>query len=443
MPPMTYACFLLGGVQAVEWVRRLADCIALNNLSDDLPCIRIEKGAHFANQFYLFIGINPNSGTVLPTSASIITQLLRKQPQYVPHREIVGMVGTETLTNVLAYRPPEASFDDPLEWSAEPDSDAAPHEGSGAFDRLILLLSALGAGRWDRFADLCAALGITTEDGPRASHVMRRLGLLGHIGTNANRDRWSVAPTVLARVDPLAHEDGVTHVLCGSRDPELIQQLARCTDVLPAIPHPSDGGPPVIGIRAPDETALRDALSSNGDRLSTITVAGSSIELAQAVPDLEGWRDALPTIGGVSPDMFSCSWFNGVGFTPRYFDQTSGLWELVRREDDGGFRPIRRNYYYDATTQRWLGGDFYGLRFLTTSDHARPQVRHNVSTLTLDIDIRQRWPELFERVLVLASGRLPDRAGGAHPFLRYRGISTTLLDILAEKLHLEVLTVNE
>ena len=115
----------------------------------------------------------------------------------------------------------------------------------------------------------------------------------------------------------------------------------------------------------------------------------------------------------------------------------------MRREDDGGFRPIRRNYYYDATTQRWLGGDFYGLRFLTTSDHARPQVRPNVSTLTLDIDIRQRWPELFERVLVLASGRLPDHAGGAHPFLRYRGISTTLLDILAEKLHLEVLTVNE
>ncbi len=46
-----------------------------------------------------------------------------------------------------------------------------------------------------------------------------------------------------------------------------------------------------------------------------------------------------------------------------------------------------------------------------------------------------RWPELYERTLVLASGRLPDRSGG---WLRFDDIDPRLLETLAKKLRLRV-----
>jgi hypothetical protein len=443
---MTYATYRLRTPKKrLQLIQQVADFIYVKGLSDELPCIRTERiSAIGNNEFFFFIGINPEFGNRLSERASEINLLLQKnQPDhYFILDEIRNMIGTQINIQRIPYIPPIHTFTDQNYSTLDEPNSIGDNDQSRTYDRLLLLLSAIGHGRWVRFTDTCAVLGITSPDGLRASHVIRRLALLGHIGTSATGDQWSVAPTVLARVGPSATDVGTTHVLCGRRDASLLDALGEVSTLATPLGQPDGGGPSVKGIVAPDEHALRQALRDRGGRLAGIHVRDASMDLATALPDIRGWRRSLPRIPYVATDLFTCKWFNGSEFIGRTFDRSTGLWELERSGDDGGGRKLKRVYYFDQATDEWLGGEFYGLRFLVQSTNERVRALHNPRTCRLQLHMGYRLPEVYERALVLASGQLPDQIRDPG-VLVYRGVTWDLATKLTSKLGMELQVSHE
>jgi len=109
------------------------------------------------------------------------------------------------------------------------------------------------------------------------------------------------------------------------------------------------------------------------------------------------------------------------------------------------------NLYFDQPRQRWLKGDWYGLRFLAhhaagvdfevvrEKTQALPTSFSSADELLIPAD--ERWPLLYERALVLATGLLPGQAENPK-WLRYQGVSAELSRTLAGKLNVSIKEVN-
>jgi hypothetical protein len=109
----------------------------------------------------------------------------------------------------------------------------------------------------------------------------------------------------------------------------------------------------------------------------------------------------------------------------------------VPREGRGSRRDQRPSaVFYDAERGVFLRGDWYGLRCLA---HLREGLAcpayYDVLSARLALPMAWRPPEIYERALVLSSGRLPERRGG---WLWYDDIELDLITLLAVKLNLEL-----
>jgi hypothetical protein len=135
--------------------------------------------------------------------------------------------------------------------------------------------------------------------------------------------------------------------------------------------------------------------------------------------------------------MFNVKRFDGCTFVEDIFDERkSGFYELwpLEAHQSAANRP-KYVLFYDAVKRRWLRGDWYGLRFLALQSSGAPcPVRYDPPSGRLAIFEDWRWPELYERVLVLASGRLPNYN---QRYLIYDSISPQLLSELNAKLNLQ------
>jgi hypothetical protein len=98
-------------------------------------------------------------------------------------------------------------------------------------------------------------------------------------------------------------------------------------------------------------------------------------------------------------------------------------------------------FYFDEEGQQLLRGDWYGLRFL-----ALRKAGHRCEALwegqdgngsTLVLRASERWPMIYERTLVLASGLLPEHSSGSK-LLRYRDVPLSTAKALAGKLGVEL-----
>ena len=108
---------------------------------------------------------------------------------------------------------------------------------------------------------------------------------------------------------------------------------------------------------------------------------------------------------------------------------------LTRNEEAN---PYRRVLYLDQPNQRWLRGDWYGLCFLSYHSVGRDfEALCDFSTNNILIPKDERWPLLYERALVLASGTLPSRAENPK-WLRYSGVSSELIQLLSKKLNVSI-----
>jgi hypothetical protein len=312
-----------------------------------------------------------------------------------------------------------------------PDYDLYDSKANQRFDQLLYWLSARAEGSWEVFVQACQLLRLVDEP-KQARYVQRRLMLLGHIECSADGARWSICPAAVVR-SQLGES-----FLCGQRTPELLEDLSTHFGIVDK-PQPDH--------RCPTRLAVTGLSLDGGETIRlkggiVLTAAGTTSEkLAAVLPDLVGWQDILARIEKLNPYNYEIERWAGGRFSPcqdigerdNIYTGETGMYRL-RHKATG----VSMTLYFDRVGQRWLKGDWYGLRFLTYHiAGTRCEVVHETRRNEMRMPLAQHWPMLYERALVLSSGFLPDRTRNTE-WLVYRDVPATLSNTLAHKLNVSV-----
>ncbi|MCA1567588.1 MAG: hypothetical protein LC803_18455 [Acidobacteria bacterium] len=300
------------------------------------------------------------------------------------------------------------------------------------YDELVFWLSATGEGSWDSFVNVCRVLQLIS-DVKQASHIFRRLVLLGYAERSEDGSRWCVCPPTI--VQNATDSDSV--YLCGQRVPSLLAELS--TFAIVESPQPEMGGPSRIGVRCDTTTLCEDIRQKKNFHFLDAGVA--SMKLAEVLPHLNGWVSSLSHIDRLNTANYEIKKWDGKKYVTctslyernGYYYGDSGLYRLTNDRDASKYS---LDLYFDAYQQRWLKGDWYGLRFMANrAAWVESKALINMHACTLTIKSRSRWPLIYERALILASGLLPS-ARTKPGWLIYQGISVELARILTDKLEL-------
>lgn len=419
-----------------ELVTVVSQQVQSHNLSGFVPVLRIEKGAKPRKQFYFFIAIE--SSVIGQVPPEVQSQLLHLKFFRAPikgttgftYEQIKPMVGVAhdvyAYTTQLPYIPTlVVKESNPFDLLGTQPSEITENSqmDSLKYEQLLYWLSALGSGTWDAFRKACEALRLQE---PR--RILRRLKLLGHLESSANGSRWSTTPTTIAVIG--TKQESSEFVICGQRNAKLIEELKNYGD-LSSIDQPGNIAPPCIRLRLPSSNGLYNAIKQLGDRFQVADAGRAATHLSDILPDIAIWKQGLANLLGVLPHSYEVKRFDGTNFVDCIFQGETGLYQLWGEESD----PYPRyTLFYDKESDRWLQGDWYGLRFLALHDLGMPLIaRYQSTTSQLAIPFTHRWVELYERPLVLASGRLPTYNNG---WLIYESINPQLARQLTDKLHI-------
>lgn len=419
-----------------------------DNLGKFVPRVCFEKRPR--HQFYLFMAIESAvPGKPPPELQGLLALSWLCSPVH-PHRcqygyhaftreEIRGLVGAEVNVQDYArriryHRLATLPLEDPF--GVFPDAhEHGDEQGmvkrTELYNCLLHCLSAVGSGSLASFQTACHTLDLS-QDNVDTRRILRRLRLLGHLECSRDGTRWSIASPVLTRRCHPTGDD--TYVFCGGRDTALLEAL-RLQGLVEEVPQPVGEGPATVYICGVDP-AQPIAVTGLDSAFWLQVIDNAAERLANLLPPIEVWPDTLQVLPGITPYMFDVRRFDGSGFVDEVFEGKSGFYELW--PPAGGGQPPRAPKYtlfYDAKQDRWLRGDWYGLRYLALwLEGESCEVRYDQGAGHLALPQDWRWPELYERVLVLASGRLPVHREG---WLIYEAISSHLLDVLRTKLHLQ------
>ncbi len=396
-----------------------------------IPLIKVEKKPR--GQFYVFLAIEGIAGDPLPEPIRNVLRLSGlKNYIWVTPNDIKDMTGSGEIEtqgfHTLAYQPLwDRHVGDPFDLP-EDLSDAHHDEAQQqSYDRLLYWLSAVAEGSWEMFVGACKALRLTED----ARRILRRLVLLGHLECAKDGSKWSVAPPALA-LHPTQPDVGF---LCGQRTPRLLARLREFGSVTET-PQPFQPGPARIEIAG--------ELDACAAALNLHPAGAVAMRLAELLPSANEWQETLARIE--KPNTHTChiERWDGRQYAdcPDFYQRddeyhgASGLYRLTREAN-----AFRLALYFDAARQRWLKGDWYGLRFLASQSAGLEQEPvHQSTTNELRVLAAERWPLLYERALALASGLLPQRAtdNAQAAWLVYRDIPAALTGTLAQKLNLQV-----
>jgi len=310
---------------------------------------------------------------------------------------------------------------------------------SETYDHLLYWLSSLGCGSWESFRSACNALKI-----PEPKRVLRRLKLLGHIETSTDGSRWSGTAIALLSVndsEPNSHE----FILCGQRSLELLDILESSVyiDHIEYLEQPQRDAPLCIRIHlASNSESINQLVEVLRDRNIPIQNEGdASLKLAKALPTWKEWMQSLPHIS--APKLgYDYEYYDvdKKGFIQASFANITGMYQL-KHQKLLQFPP--RVCFFDKTNDRWLQGDWYGLRFLALQHYNQNNQTLNAhydrETASLYIPWSQRWSEIYERALVLASGCLPNEVKtNFGRTLQYHGIQAEVAELLTSKLNINL-----
>ena len=406
--------------------------VKTQKLARIIPCVKFEKRAR--GQIYVFLAVEDPTETHLPSAVATVLQFAGLTGRHywpLTPAEIQSMTGgaeLETLSlNPLKYNSLWSNdAGDPFDLSgASSDAEDSDNASLGEqYDRLLNWLSAKAEGTWQTFAQVCQVLQLA-DDIKGARSIFRRLILLGYIESSSDGQKWSICPTTL--VQGAAEPDMC--FLAGQQTPNLIKQLSAHWKI-ENIPQPRYQGPSRVKVHS---NLSADFLA---DELQVESVGVASVQLASLLPDLEGWKAILTTIDGINTAHCNIEIWDGSRFSQyNTFFGESGMYRLTRGNEGNTYQIV---LYLDQPNQRWLRGDWYGLRFLAYDFIGRDfEVVYNSGANDLLIPIEERWPLLYERALVLASGSLPGRADNPR-WLKYSGVSSELVQLLTEKLNVSI-----
>lgn len=437
--PRWYKGFRCGGIKPQTLIDRLTKYIQQYDVGHLVPVVRVEKRAG-RGDYYIFLAIeSPVIGQIPDPVQPMLRQpnlLGQALDQPFTFAEIRQMVGAEhsvyDYVRLIPYiRPAPLPASDPFEERDIATEKAVTGDEIVArtqqYDRLLAWLSATGNGSWQGFQQIWQILG--GKETP--AQAQRRLRLLGHIETSVDRKRWAIAPAVVFPIT--SGERAGQWVLCGQRDARLLQHFRQRVTV-ECVPQDCGDGPATVYLHTRDPEDMATILESIERPVYQVEQAG--LMLAQLLPPLDRWKETLEPLHGVRPHAYQVKAFNGKTFVEEIFSGKSGLYELWPSNNNMRRADPRPEYtlYYDEGSQQWLRADWYGLRFLARyeADQSCP-IQYSSTTNRLAVPFDWRWPEIYERALVLASGRLPSRQNG---WLIYESISMELVDELRDKLRL-------
>ena len=422
---------------------RIRQAVQAEGRTKIIPAVKFERRAR--GEFYFFLAMEGQGIDLLDLVHTIFAQWNLPGniiPALLMPDEIKSMVSrTELEThslNALTYKSLWSSdFNDPFDLShafsnAETVAETVSDPSLGdRYNRLLHWISATAEGTWQTFKNVCSVFQLV-DDVNTARSIFRRLTLLGYTESSENGQRWSICPTTLVQC--------ATHpsvcFLTGQQTPKLIEHLKEHYEV-ETLPQPNYQGPSCVRVNG----VFTDDVALNG---FNIVHAGTvSVQLAKLLPDLDGWKDHLPAIDWLSTTTYNIEIWNGRKYIQcdSFYERNgrycgdSGLYRLTKQAENNHYQVV---LYFDEPNQRWLRGDWYGLRFLTyNSARWQFKVKYISSANEVLIPVEEHWPLLYERALVLASGMLPARDKNFR-WLKYTNISNELVQLLAEKLNITV-----
>ena len=295
--------------------------------------------------------------------------------------------------------------------------DLEPTKYSKNIDKLLWWLSAKGHGQWVDFTTAFKALDLE-ERGLIPAVVMRHLILLGHLENSVVKNRWTITPTTY--LCTTQNEPFLTGARTVNLEQESLSLGAK------SMRQPNAMGPSRYAIPA----------STNPTDLNP----GSALQIANVLPDITEWMLSLPRYhrpslqGGENLQRFSgVEWThsNDLFETDLGYQGPSGLYRLLAQENE---RPLWTAFYHQ-THEIWLRADLSALKFIAIfmDNPSTLQAVLKPDTGDLRIPFSQRWPLLYEKVLVLASGWLPTIINS---YLYYPQVGQNLAQTLCNKLHI-------
>ena len=421
---------------------RIRQIVQLHGLTRTIPVVKLEKKT--SRQFYVFLAVENSDGLQFPDDVATILQQanLNGKPLWpIKPAEIKLMKGLAELETHSFNAIPYTSLwfndvGDPFDlsdsFSDMKDTDDPLLEER--YSQLLYWLSANAEGTWQTFARVCDVLKLS-NDIKRTRSIFRRLTLLGYIESSEDGQKWSICPTTL--VQCAANQE--VYFLTGQQTPKLLNQLKEKSQ-LENIPQPDYQGPSCVKVQG----VFPEEFSVNGSRI--VFAGAASVWLAQLLPDLAGWKNVLPVIDRLTTTTYNIEIWDGTQFIQddlfyerhgRYFGE-SGMYRLTKKEENNLYRIV---LYFDEPSQRWLRGDWYGLRFLAYNAAGRYfEVKYDSSANEILIPIEERWPMLYERAMVLASGMLPSQSKDFR-WLKYSNVSNELVQLLADKLNISIMEI--
>lgn len=302
-----------------------------------------------------------------------------------------------------------------------------------AYERLLQYCSAVGSGDLGTLNKACVLLGISTEWGGAWS-VLRRLVLLGHLEfeTHNNNIRWGmVEPNILTAADGGISRD----FLVGQRTPRLMEGFGKLFEVLEE--HQIDG-PKRMGVgKWVDDSGF---VTSQVPRIGHLGCVSELI--VELLPAVDNWIKLLPVWEERDFGRYRIDCYDPT--TEQFLSRATLLQPeqgLYRFKIEQGKRSIVTYAFFSKNDDCWRCGDLYGLRFVARQQAGKCRAMYTAESRNLVIPPEDRWPMPYERALVLASGRLPERLRGDTGVvaLRYTGIPKKMAVALGEALqiHLE------
>jgi hypothetical protein len=412
-----------------------------------IPVLKLERPKSRrggAREFYVFLGTDEDQGADLRSVAEEVFRHARLtgQPLWgIREQELrSSFVGEVDVTVVGGLR----DIYEPR-WRQVGDSsdlgESLPVSGnlqgeSLAFDRLLAWMSARGEGPWPTFIQAAQAIGLG-DFYPR--HLRRCLSLLGHLDQATEAGQWRVvSPTLIPSVS-----DPDCWFLCGRRTQRWLERLGRLVNVRVI---PQNEAPSRVEVRGIDAGA--GALPVEG---GTVHIDAGARHLAELLPaNLTEYKARLTEVPRVIPAFLRFEYWDGRTFAEppeRVYEEDAGVYHgrpgtyrVTRLQDEDG--PGLILFLEKSGRHRWLQGDWYGLRFLALCHDIaergeRPIARWESAGGQLAVPVEHRWPALYERVLVLATGALPERSADGQ-WLIYRGIPSDLRDLLVSKLGIDM-----
>jgi hypothetical protein len=368
-------------------------------LTEWLRTLCFEKSSG-RGEFYFFIGMDTDEWGTMPEPLQDALEEFRycsnpvNEPQTLEQiktfvsgqlevEHFGGKIGLHTLLEM-------GILEDPLDFS-KLDEMPRDHVPDPAWNKMLYWLSSVGTGSWETFARACTVLGFSS-----AKSVLRQLKLLGHLESSHQTNRWMINPAHAVQISDREW------VLCGQRSPQMLDTL--------------------------------EVTQSAQGRWSVTTLEGfegqdaewSLGRFLEILPNIDTWRRSLYSPKGI--DSYKLKRYEQGDFRPYTKSLEQGFYQIFGKQET----EPRYTLFWDREIGGWRQGDWYGLRFLS---YEQPWIHYDPHSQKLAVLAEQRFPEIYERALVLASGYLPQWLEG---YLVYSNISQENVCHLAKLLKLEI-----